>query len=114
MLQSVLHVPNLDYNLLSISKLTKDLNCITKFSSHLCEFQALNSERTIGSAEMCAGLYLLREEVSRQQSQNVSCAVSGINKISAIMLWHYRLGHPSLMYLKKLFPSLINKKSFEF
>ena len=27
------------------------------------------------------------------------------------MLWHYRLGHPNFVYLRKLFPSLINKNS---
>ena len=32
-LDSVLHVPNLNCNLLSISKLTYDLNCVTKFFS---------------------------------------------------------------------------------
>ena len=32
-LESVLHVPNLSCNLLSISKLTRDLNCVAKFSS---------------------------------------------------------------------------------
>ena len=58
-LHSVLFVPNLDYNLLSISKLTKDLECIIRFSSNLCEFQALNSGRTSDSTEMNAGLYLL-------------------------------------------------------
>ena len=34
----VLFVPRLDCNLLSISKLTKDLRCITKFFSNVCEF----------------------------------------------------------------------------
>ena len=37
-LNSVLLVPNLDCNLLSISKLTKEKRCITNFSSTHCEF----------------------------------------------------------------------------
>ena len=113
-LNSVLFVPNLDYNLLSISKLTKDLNCITKFSSNMCEFQALNSGKTIGNTEMSAGLYLLRAKALGKQSQKISCAASTQNKDSIVMLWHYRLGHPNFMYLKKLFPNLINKDSAYF
>ena len=35
-LQSVLYVPNLDCNLLSISKLTYDEKCVKKFSHLLC------------------------------------------------------------------------------
>ena len=34
----VLLVPSLDCNLLSISKLTHDQNCVAKFSKNLCEF----------------------------------------------------------------------------
>ena len=37
-LKPVLFVPILDCNLLSISKLTKDLNCVAKFLPNLCEF----------------------------------------------------------------------------
>nr|KYP57492.1 hypothetical protein KK1_003756 [Cajanus cajan] len=37
-LNSVLYVPKLDCNLLSISKLARDLNCVTKFFPNLCEF----------------------------------------------------------------------------
>ena len=110
-LDSVLFVPKLDCNLLSISKLAKDMNCITKFSLNTCEFQDLISGKTIGNAEMSAGLYLLRADVSRRKEQKISCAVSSQNKNNAIMLWHYRLGHPNFVYLKKLFPSLVNKDS---
>ncbi|PON98873.1 LOW QUALITY PROTEIN: hypothetical protein TorRG33x02_054880 [Trema orientale] len=45
-LQSVLHVPKLTCNLISVSKLSKDLTCIAKFSSSQCEFQDLSSGKT--------------------------------------------------------------------
>ena len=37
-LQAVLHVLNLSCNLLSISKITKDLNCVVNFSHSVCVF----------------------------------------------------------------------------
>ena len=56
-LELVLHVPNFAYNLLSISKPTRDLKCVARFSSTGVVFQNLASRRTIGSAYECEGLY---------------------------------------------------------
>ena len=117
----MLHVPALDCNLLSISKLTRDNNCVTKFFPNLCEFQDLDSGKVIGSAEMCSGLYLIKDHTSLdRQTLNANCVSSKSqflskflsNKDHDIMLWHFRLGHPNFMYLEKLFPSMfINKSS---
>ena len=49
-LRDVLHVPKLSCNLLSVSKLIHDMNCQAQFFQSHCEFQELNSEKTIGSA----------------------------------------------------------------
>nr|KYP71370.1 hypothetical protein KK1_010629 [Cajanus cajan] len=38
-LNSILYVPKLDYNLLSISKLTRDLKCVTKSSLTYVNFR---------------------------------------------------------------------------
>ena len=122
-LDSVLHVPNLDCNLLSISKLAHDLQCVTKFYPNSCVFQDLKSGKMIGSAELCSGLYLLScgqfsnqvSQASCVQSQSMSesfnsVSNSKVNKDSEIIMLHYRLGHPSFVYLAKLFPRLfINK-----
>ena len=124
-LKSVLHVPKLACNLLSVSKLSRDSNCRVVFFESHCEFQEQNSGRMIGNAELCAGLYLFPPDESQQEkpytklcvspesqfpSMSVSSSLS--NKDSAIMLLHYRLGHPNFLYLKRLFPSLfINKNS---
>lgn len=76
-LKSVLHVPNLDCNLLSVSKLTYDLNCVAKIVSDLCEFQTLDSGRTIGSARICSGLYLLHtDQTPTRQTHNAVCVES--------------------------------------
>ncbi|RVX04713.1 Retrovirus-related Pol polyprotein from transposon TNT 1-94 [Vitis vinifera] len=101
-LNFVLLVPNLDCNLLSISKLTKEKRCITNFSSTHCEFQDLDSGKMIGNAEECSGLYILKERHDPQEQPQMtigsnSFSVSCQNNDSAIKLWHYRLGHPNVM-----------------
>ena len=109
-LNFVLHVPNLDCNLLSINKLTRDL-------------QELDSGRMIGNAEMCSRLYVLKDDTPlRRQTQNASCVSfkslsildSCVNKDNEVTLWHYRLGHPNFIYLEKLFSSLFINKSPKF
>ncbi|RVX07454.1 Retrovirus-related Pol polyprotein from transposon TNT 1-94 [Vitis vinifera] len=85
--------------------------------------QDLKSGKMIGSAELCSGLYLLScgqfsnqvSQASCVQSQSMlesfnSVSNSKVNKDSEIIMLHYRLGHPSFVYLAKLFPKLfINK-----
>lgn len=58
-LKNVLHIPNLACNLLSVGKLTHDIESFAKFSPSLCVFQEADSEMMIGSAKMCSGLYLI-------------------------------------------------------
>ena len=91
-LNSVLLVPNLTCNLLSVSKLAKDLNWVTHFFSNHCEFQDLESGRMIGNAKEFAGLYILNSpsnlEEQAQAANYVSCPDSCNNK-GAILLWLY-------------------------
>ncbi|XP_052181017.1 uncharacterized protein LOC127794142 isoform X1 [Diospyros lotus] len=113
-LKDVLFVPNLDCNLLSVSKLTIDMECVAKFSKDVCEFQDQISRKMIGSAEACSRLYILQGTDSRKTEVKSSychstaplCFSSFHSNNSAIMLWHYRLGHPNFACLQKLFPSL--------
>lgn len=57
-LRAVLHVPKRSYNLLSISKITKDVDSVVNFSSFLRVFQDRTSGRRIGSGKELSGLLL--------------------------------------------------------
>lgn len=111
-LHNVLHVPNLSCNLLSVSKITHDLNCRAIFDSSNCKFQELNSRRMIGNAREIDGLYLFEDDTDLGRQRQSSCLYSSlISKEHEVMLWHYRLGHPSFNYMKHLFPSFFNNKN---
>ena len=111
-LTRVLHVPKLTCNLLSICKLTRDNQCLALFSSTGCRIQEQGSGRTIGNAKVEDGLYIWEGHDSKDKQAYSSSSSIPSSEKSAVMMWHRRLGHPSLSYLKRLFPHLFrNKKS---
>lgn len=61
-LNNVLHVSNFRFNLLSVSKLTKDLNFLASFYPGMCVMQALVTEEVIGIEKEKNSLYILKHE----------------------------------------------------
>ena len=74
-LNYVLLVPNLDYNILSISKLTKERMCVINFFSIYCEFQDLDSGKVIDYAEECSRLYIFKDRHYPQEQPQTTLVV---------------------------------------
>ncbi|KAL6313651.1 hypothetical protein AAG906_010069 [Vitis piasezkii] len=102
-LSFVLSLPKLAFNLISVSKLTKDLNCCISFFPDHCLFQDLMTKQIIGKGHVSDGLYILDAWVPR----SVACS-----SIASSVKAHCRLGHPSLPVLKKLCPQFHSLPSF--
>ncbi|XP_019233151.1 PREDICTED: uncharacterized protein LOC109213779 [Nicotiana attenuata] len=94
--KNVLYVPYFKFNLLSMSKLTKDLSCTATFFPDFRMFQDLYSGRVMGIGREHNGLYLLKE--------NITVVVAGflVNKGAESKLWHLRLGHASLKSMQHI------------
>ncbi|WVZ23541.1 hypothetical protein V8G54_002085 [Vigna mungo] len=86
-LTNVLFVPKLSCNLISVSQLSDESNCIIQFTNKLCVLQDRTSRMLIGAGKRKDGLYYLYG-VQKIQIQ----MVDGMNQVD---LWHKRLGHPS-------------------
>jgi len=107
---NVYHIPEFKYNLLSVSKVTKELNCSVTFFPHFCVFQELytGKVREVGKEE--DGLYLLLRNLSKEQLKHQSFVVPEkkleIQQLSEkeLNVWHKRLGHGSAQMLSKVFP----------
>ncbi|KAL0539854.1 hypothetical protein IC582_024075 [Cucumis melo] len=109
-LHNVLHVPKLSYNLLSISKITRELYCKATFLPESVFFQDLNSGRTIGTVWHSRGLYILNDNTSGSSISTTSLLSSYFSTSEHdFMLWHFRLGNPNFTYMKYLFPHLFLK-----
>jgi len=108
-LKNCLLIPKLSHKLLSVSKLTKDLNCTVLMSSTGCVVQDTQTGTIIGRGTEYGGLYYINEE-----SQQGRAILAHGSDEQRMWMWHRRLGHPSLGYLKRLFPSLsVSKNSLE-
>jgi hypothetical protein len=110
-LKNVLYMPNFSFNLIYVSRVAQDLNCVFAFIDNLCFIQ--NSlQRMTGSGRMINGLYYL-EGTQIQPLSGKQCNSVAIPKTA---LWHFRLGHTSfarLELMKKLYPDIdVNKVDF--
>lgn len=111
-LKDVLHVPKLSVNLLSISKITQDLNCHETFFNDRCIFQDQTMGRMIGQARAMEGLYLLKDKDSYSEPLHLSLISVNSNK-DEIWNHHRRLGHPLLKTQQRMFPSLFRNSNVE-
>ena len=108
-LDTVLVVPSLEHNLLSVSKITSTLACTVIFWPAFCVFQDILTQKILGYGVRRGKLYYL--ELTEKGGSKFSQAnqTSSEDKARAIVwLWHRRLGHLSFGYLKKLQPHLFS------
>ena len=104
-LSHVLHAPSFPQNLLSVSRMTKELNCRVIFDPMGCTFQDLLTGRRIGGGYEEGGLYYLHQpEVS---------AHSAVTSSSSPLLWHHRLGHLPVTKLRRVIPHIPPSVSFQ-
>ena len=93
-LSSVLHVPSLSNNLMSISQITKHLNCCAIFFSTHCLFQDILTKKLIGLGRERGGLYYLelKEAPMLEASHVYQVGTEKSKAREKIWLWHRRLG----------------------
>ncbi|XP_073109385.1 uncharacterized protein [Elaeis guineensis] len=108
-LSSVLHIPSFPTNLLSISSVTRDLNCSVTFWPSHCLFQEQRTGKILGGGRMHNGLYYLSTDEKSMSSSLMGYALSAEGGTSELMLHHRRLGHIPFSILSRLFPSLSAK-----
>ncbi|KAJ7959857.1 Retrovirus-related Pol polyprotein from transposon TNT 1-94 [Quillaja saponaria] len=100
--ESVLYVPECSFRLISISQLTRSLNCSVTFIDDSFTIHDRRMGRTIGTGHESQGLYHL----TTLPTSSVACSTN----VSPILI-HSRLGHPSLSKLQKMVPRLSSLSS---
>ncbi|KAL2252169.1 UNVERIFIED_CONTAM: Retrovirus-related Pol polyprotein from transposon RE1 [Sesamum indicum] len=105
MLENVLFVPNMKYNLLSVSRLCDNSPISFKFSKSHCVVQDLKTEDIIAIASIIEKLYvLIPESFDRRHIEGTLNKVCDIGLAASILqpeTWHRRLGHLSYDVLVK-------------
>ncbi|PON60154.1 hypothetical protein PanWU01x14_154790 [Parasponia andersonii] len=84
-LKNVLYVPKLSANLILVHKLTKDLDCVTTFSSTLCQIEERGMGRMID---------LLRKTMGSTSSRNL------VGRLALRIRFHYLYSLNRLFQIK--------------
>ena len=100
---SVLYVPDSPFNLISISKLTRDLNCLISLSDNFITLQDQSTRRTIGIGREFQSLFHLSSP-----SSSTVCT-----SIDTARLIHSRLGHPNIFKFRVMVPRFSSLSSIE-
>ncbi|KAF5769630.1 putative RNA-directed DNA polymerase [Helianthus annuus] len=89
----VLYIPKFNCNLLSVSRLSRELNCVVSFYPDFCVMQGLHSKKLIGAGKCVHGLY--RMGVLRDDRRVMTLKTDA-------EVWHSRLGHASTSKLSHI------------
>lgn len=106
-LDNVLVVPDFKYDLLSVSQLTRQLQCSVCFFPEFCVFQDLFNGEVKGIGKEIEGLYYFSNQFHEKSASDDSKVLMTKAGDTGCMLWHNRMGHPSIKVLKQL--SLVEK-----
>jgi hypothetical protein len=113
-LKNVLGVPSFKVNLMSISRVTRGLNCSVTFFPYWCILQDLATKTTIGLGKQRGRFYYLVALASPTPTPNFQSSAPIATKsffshvISSTELWHRRLGHLSFSRLNFMANNLLN------
>ena len=91
-LKNVLDVPSLNCDMISVSQIIDDLDCIVQFTKNCCVMQDPVTRMLIGAGERKDGLYFFRNLPQIKAMK--------VDRLNSLDLWHKRLGHPSLKITK--------------
>ena len=94
LLTFILYVLDCPFNMISISKLTLDLNCLITFSDNSVTLQDRSTRRTIGIGCEFHGLFHLSSP-----SSSTACT-----SMDTPLLIHNRLGHPNISKFRIMVP----------
>ncbi|XP_049398958.1 uncharacterized protein LOC125862879 [Solanum stenotomum] len=108
---NALHLPDFNYNLLSVSQITNELGCSVTFFPNFYVFQDLCRGKVKEVCKQEGGLYLLIQHLTSKNANSEGEATFAINntKVINMELWHKRLGHVSSTVLARMFA--MNKES---
>lgn len=90
--RNVLYVPSFKYNMLSVSKLTRDLRCFVSFYPDFWIMQDLYSGKVKGIGKELGGLYKLQHQKLKAKAANVQIQDHSVQE-EDLRIWHGRLGH---------------------
>ena len=100
---SILYVLDFPFNLISISKLTRDLHCVLTISHNFVTLQDRSTRKTIGIGHESQVLFHLSSPLI-----SIACTST-----EAPLLLHKRLDHPGLYKFRKLVPHFFGLSSLE-
>lgn len=96
-LHDVLGVPEFAFNLISVSRLVRDLKCVLTFGPDFCLVQEIPSRKLIRVGRQHDGLYQLLQHSAGRSFAAIKCNDS---------IWHNRMGHLPISKFRFL-PSVI-------
>ncbi|KAL1215287.1 Retrovirus-related Pol polyprotein from transposon RE1 [Cardamine amara subsp. amara] len=98
---SAFYMPSFSNNLVSVKRVTNDLNAYAIFGPNSFHFQDIKTGEVLGKGETKGELHALKDLKKPSNSTN-SCHVAS----SSSDLWHARLGHPHSRALNLIMPNV--------